>query len=94
MKWSTTAVLALASAAICQAAAVKSSSTQEVSTYAPAHATPVAGVTKKPAKANKNVATATFTNSKRLLFDTDGNQIDAYGSKINFCGYLVQQAYI
>lgn len=26
----------------------------------------------------------TFTNTRRLLFDVDGNQIDAYGSKINF----------
>ncbi|KAK4574517.1 hypothetical protein LTR86_001358 [Recurvomyces mirabilis] len=26
----------------------------------------------------------TFTNTKRFLFDVDGNQIDAYGSKINF----------
>lgn len=26
----------------------------------------------------------TFTNARRLLFDVDGNQIDAYGSKINF----------
>ncbi|KAK3068824.1 hypothetical protein LTR53_013304 [Teratosphaeriaceae sp. CCFEE 6253] len=25
----------------------------------------------------------TFTNTRRLLFDVDGNQIDAYGSKIN-----------
>ena len=87
MKWSATALFALASAAVGQAAAVKSSSAQQVSTYAPAHATSVAGGAKDstPAKANKNLATATFTNSKRLLFDTDGNQIDAYGSKINFC---------
>ncbi|KAF7195196.1 hypothetical protein HII31_03402, partial [Pseudocercospora fuligena] len=26
----------------------------------------------------------TFTNSRRLLFDTNGNQIDAYGSKVNY----------
>jgi hypothetical protein len=25
----------------------------------------------------------TFSNSVRFLFDTDGNQVDAYGSKIN-----------
>ncbi|KAF2151532.1 glycoside hydrolase family 43 protein, partial [Myriangium duriaei CBS 260.36] len=25
-----------------------------------------------------------FSNNRRFLFDTDGNQIDAYGSKINF----------
>lgn len=25
----------------------------------------------------------TFTNDRRLLFDVDGNQVDAYGSKIN-----------
>jgi len=24
----------------------------------------------------------TFTNTRRLLFDVDGNQIDAYGSKV------------
>ena len=29
-------------------------------------------------------ATATFSNSVRFLFDVDGNQIDAYGSKINY----------
>ena len=28
--------------------------------------------------------TVTYTNTRRLLFDTDGSQIDAYGSKINF----------
>lgn len=28
-------------------------------------------------------STVTFTNTKRLLFDTDGNQVDAYGSKVN-----------
>ncbi|EME79156.1 glycoside hydrolase family 43 protein [Pseudocercospora fijiensis CIRAD86] len=26
----------------------------------------------------------TFTNSRRLLFDTNGDQIDAYGSKVNY----------
>jgi hypothetical protein len=25
----------------------------------------------------------TYTNTRRLLFDVEGNQIDAYGSKIN-----------
>ena len=30
------------------------------------------------------VTTTTFSNDKRLLFDNDGNQIDAYGSKINY----------
>ena len=28
-------------------------------------------------------AQVTFTNTRRLLFDVDGEQIDAYGSKIN-----------
>lgn len=28
-------------------------------------------------------ATVTFTNTRRFLFDTNGNQVDAYGSKIN-----------
>jgi hypothetical protein len=28
--------------------------------------------------------TATFTNTRRLFFDVDGDQIDAYGSKINY----------
>lgn len=28
-------------------------------------------------------AQVTFTNTRRLLFDTDGNQIDAVGAKIN-----------
>lgn len=28
----------------------------------------------------------TFSNSIRFLFDTDGNQVDAYGSKINCKG--------
>lgn len=32
---------------------------------------------------NSHPSAATFSNSRRLLFDTDGNQIDAYGSKIN-----------
>ena len=30
------------------------------------------------------LSTVVFTNTKRLLFDVDGNQIDAYGSKINY----------
>lgn len=30
-----------------------------------------------------NAATVTFTNTRRFLFDVDGDQIDAYGSKIN-----------
>lgn len=29
-------------------------------------------------------AEITFTNTRRLLFDADGNQIDAYGSKVNY----------
>jgi ABC-type microcin C transport system permease subunit YejE len=29
----------------------------------------------------------TFSNSIRFLFDTDGNQVDAYGSKISCKGY-------
>ncbi|KAL1297200.1 hypothetical protein AAFC00_004770 [Neodothiora populina] len=29
-------------------------------------------------------STAIFTNTRRLLFDTDGNQVDAYGSKVSF----------
>jgi hypothetical protein len=29
-------------------------------------------------------ATTSFNNNVRLLFDVDGNQIDAYGSKVNF----------
>ncbi|KAJ9615591.1 hypothetical protein H2200_001666 [Cladophialophora chaetospira] len=29
-------------------------------------------------------STVVFTNTRRLLFDVDGNQIDAYGSKINY----------
>ena len=33
----------------------------------------------------------TFSNSVRFLFDTDGNQVDAYGSKIN-CKELLSQA--
>lgn len=28
-------------------------------------------------------ASVTFDNNRRFLFDTDGRQIDAYGSKIN-----------
>ena len=28
-------------------------------------------------------AQTVFTNTNRFLFDVDGNQIDAYGSKIN-----------
>jgi hypothetical protein len=36
------------------------------------------------AHATSHVATASFTNSIRFLFDVDGNQIDAYGSKINY----------
>lgn len=27
--------------------------------------------------------TVTFTNDRRFLFDTDGQQVDAYGSKVN-----------
>lgn len=30
-----------------------------------------------------SAVTATFTNTKRFLFDSDGNQIDAYGANIN-----------
>ncbi len=30
------------------------------------------------------VTTTSFSNKARFLFDTDGNQVDAYGSKINF----------
>lgn len=29
-------------------------------------------------------AQITFTNTQRLLFDVDGNQVDAYGSKVNW----------
>lgn len=32
---------------------------------------------------SSQTASKTFTNSQRFLFDVDGNQIDAYGSKIN-----------
>jgi hypothetical protein len=43
----------------------------------------------------------TFRNSVRFLFDTDGNQVDAYGSKINckimsallFCWYTNQSVF-
>lgn len=28
-------------------------------------------------------ASVTFDNTRRFLFDTDGRQIDAYGSKVN-----------
>lgn len=28
-------------------------------------------------------ASVTFDNNRRFLFDTDGRQIDAYGSKVN-----------
>lgn len=31
-----------------------------------------------------NANQVTFTNTRRLLFDVDGNQIDAYGSKVQF----------
>jgi hypothetical protein len=31
-----------------------------------------------------NLSNVVFTNSRRLLFDVDGNQIDAYGSKVNY----------
>lgn len=30
-------------------------------------------------------ASIKFDNNRRLLFDSDGNQIDAYGSKVQFC---------
>ena len=30
-----------------------------------------------------NLGQISYTNNIRLLFDTDGNQVDAYGSKIN-----------
>ena len=30
-----------------------------------------------------SVGQISYTNNIRLLFDTDGNQVDAYGSKIN-----------
>ena len=36
------------------------------------------------AYATGQVATASFTNNIRFLFDVDGNQVDAYGSKINY----------
>ena len=32
---------------------------------------------------NFTAGSITFTNDRRLLFDTDGNQIDAVGAKIN-----------
>jgi len=32
--------------------------------------------------------TVTFSNGIRFLFDTDGNQVDAYGSKINCTSIL------
>lgn len=34
--------------------------------------------------ATSQTVTASFTNIVRFLFDVEGNQIDAYGSKINF----------
>lgn len=37
-----------------------------------------------PPSYNDQASQVTFTNTHRLLFDTDGNQIDAYGSKVNF----------
>ena len=30
-----------------------------------------------------NIGQVSYTNNIRLLFDTDGNQVDAYGSKVN-----------
>lgn len=30
-----------------------------------------------------SVGQISYTNNIRVLFDTDGNQVDAYGSKIN-----------
>lgn len=35
-------------------------------------------------QAAAGAANATFTNRNRFLFDVDGNQIDAYGAKVNF----------
>lgn len=35
-----------------------------------------------PGKDTQNQVT--FSNARRLLFDVDGNQIDAYGSKVNY----------
>lgn len=36
------------------------------------------------AAGDSNTSTVLFTNARRLLFDVDGNQIDAYGSKVNY----------
>lgn len=36
------------------------------------------------AQVSNTPGTASFTNTVRMLFDVDGNQIDAYGAKINF----------
>lgn len=36
-----------------------------------------------PATRSVAAASVTFTNTRRFLFDTDGNQVDAYGSKVN-----------
>lgn len=34
------------------------------------------------AHAAYEAAQTTFTNTKRFLFDVDGNQVDAYGAKV------------
>ncbi|CAD0013756.1 unnamed protein product [Aureobasidium pullulans] len=45
--------------------------------------TALVSVTSAAATTKAISASVTFDNNRRFLFDTDGRQIDAYGSKVN-----------
>lgn len=45
---------------------------------------PIFAQTSYDTSSHSKSSQVTFTNTRRLLFDVDGNQIDAYGSKVNF----------
>lgn len=81
MKWSVSAVLSLACVAVSGTVVGRSPSL----IVARKEQSSTTGKTTASSNSAGQVATTTFTNSNRFLFDTNGNQIDAYGSKVNYC---------